>query len=168
MATRRLYDWIYGGCGVLAALSIAVMGLLIVADVGLRSLGAGSLQFVLEAVEYCLLLSAFFGAPWILKLNGHVTVDFLVQALPARTARVLDLVANLLGLATTVILLYYMIRVGVGSYEQGMRVIKAFIFPEWWLFVVTSACLALVVVEFGLRLHRALRGGRTGSSTAAM
>lgn len=164
---RRLYDMVYGGCGVLAALSIATMAGLIVADVALRSLGAGSLPFVLEGVEYCLLLSAFFGAPWILKHNGHVTVDFLVQALPGPAARILDLLANLIGLTTTAILLYFMIRVGVGSYEQGMRVIKAFIFPEWWLFVVTSGCLGLVLVEFGLRVRRSLIGrrARTGPAT---
>jgi TRAP-type C4-dicarboxylate transport system permease small subunit len=144
------------------------MGLLIVADVGLRSLGAGSLQFVLEAVEYCLLLSAFFGAPWILKLDGHVTVDFLVQALPARAARACDLAANLLGLTTSVILLYYMVRVGIGSHEQGMRVIKAFIFPEWWLFAVTSTCLGLVVLEFVLRIYRTLAGRRLRSKPAAL
>ncbi|HEX7005769.1 MAG TPA: TRAP transporter small permease [Alphaproteobacteria bacterium] len=161
----RAYGAVFGATGVVAILCIAAMALLITVDVLSRYFGFGSLGFALEAVEYCIFLSAFFGAPWILYHNAHVTVDFLLRALPRRVTRVLEIAADLLGLLTTAIVLFYIGRVGFASWSEGMRIIRSFIFPEWWLFVAAGFCLLLVVIEFACRLWRAAHGRAAAAET---
>lgn len=155
-----LYRAVFAFAGLMSVLSIVGMALLITVDVICRATGIGSLGFALEAVEYCIFLSAFFSAPWVLQHNSHVTVDFLLRSLPAGAARVCEMIADALGLITAAIILFYVCRVGLASWAENMRVIKSIIFPEWWLFAVAAFCLALVVIEFGLRLRRAFEGGK--------
>lgn len=154
----RIYAGAHAAAGLLAACSVVAMALIITVDVLFRSTGIGSLGFALEAAEYCVFLSAFFAAPWVLRHNGHVTVDFVVRALPPGLARVVLLAADAAGLVVTAIVTVFVIRVGHASWEQGMRVIKSFIFPEWWLYAVAAPCLALLAIEFCVRIVRTLRG----------
>lgn len=163
----RFYNGVFAAAGLLSALAIAAMALLITVDVLFRSTGIGSLGFALEAVEYCIFLAAFLAAPWVLHHNGHVTVDFLVQALPAAWARIAMLFTDLLGLVVTLVVAGFVVRVGHASWAQGMRVIKSFIFPEWWLFAVAAPCLALVAIEFGVRIWRVLHGRQAAATRPA-
>jgi TRAP-type C4-dicarboxylate transport system permease small subunit len=165
---ERLYRLIFAACGVLAAISILAMALIIAADVLLRLTAVGALGFALEAVEYCIFVAAFVAAPWVLRHNAHVAVDFLVRALPRRTRRAAEMLGDLFGLAVTLVVFVFAVRVGLASYEQGIRIIKSFIFPEWWLYLVVAVSLALVAVEFLCRLARAARGRREAGELASL
>src|SRR5688572_22944780 len=111
----RLYRLVFAACGALAAISILAMALIIAADVLLRLTGIGALGFALEAVEYCIFVSAFVAAPWVLRHGAHVAVDFLVRALPARIARAAEAIADLIGLAVTLVVFVFAVRVGLAS-----------------------------------------------------
>lgn len=147
--------------------SIVVMTMLITVDVIGRSTGLGSLGFALDAAEYCVFLSAFFGAPWILHHNAHVTVDILVHALPPKARQAAEIAANFLGLLTMAVVLFYVCRVGYASWAEHQRVIKSFIFPEWWLISVAGICLLLAVVEFAFRLWHSIVGRPVAGPLAA-
>jgi TRAP-type C4-dicarboxylate transport system permease small subunit len=154
----RLYRAVIATCGAVAALSILAMALIIGVDVLMRVTGMGALGFALEAVEYCIFVSAFVAAPWVLHHNAHVAVDFVVRALPGRFARAAELLGDLFGLAVTLVVLAFAVRVGLASHAQGIRIIKSFIFPEWWLYLVVAASLTLLAAEFSCRVGRSARG----------
>jgi TRAP-type C4-dicarboxylate transport system permease small subunit len=153
-----MIDQVIGFCGGIAIVAVAAAALLITADVGLRSTGFGTIKGALETVEYFMFASAFFAAPWVLRHNAHVRVDFVLQSLPRALGRVLEITADLIGLAAMGIILWFAARTGIASWSEGRRVFKTFIFPEWWLFVAVCFCLALVAIEFLRRLRRAARG----------
>jgi TRAP-type C4-dicarboxylate transport system permease small subunit len=150
----RAWSGLMAACGTLAALALGAMALLVTADVLIRNLTSGALPWVLEVSEYTLPFATFIAAPWILHRNQHVRLDVLLTALPARTARWLERVVDAIGLAISLLLLWYGFAALADSFRQDSLVIKAMTFSEWWLFVPFVFCFALLSIEFVRRLAR--------------
>ncbi|HEU0199868.1 MAG TPA: TRAP transporter small permease [Burkholderiaceae bacterium] len=147
-AYRRLLD----GCAVAAALVLGAVAVLVAGDVVARNIGLGTLPWIVEASEYSLPLATFLIAPWLLRRNEHVRLDALLAVLPARLARALDVVADAIGLAVCIVFVAYGARAVASSAKQGSLVIKAIVFPEWWLYAPVPFCFALLAVEFVRRM----------------
>lgn len=162
-AMRRIvsfHDRVIDLLGFVAILLVAFLTLGIAADVLIRNTGFGVIRGMLELSEYALFLITFLGAPWVLRQNGHIRIDVVLRKLPEDTARRLDGVASLAGAAVAGCLAYYAANVALQSHAAGARVIKEFIFPEWWIFAVVGACSVVLAIEFLLRLTMH-RGGAT-------
>jgi TRAP-type C4-dicarboxylate transport system permease small subunit len=60
------------------------------------------------------------------------------------------------GLAVSAVFVIYGARAIASSAQQGSMVIKAVVFPEWWLYAPVPLCFAVLAVEF---VRRLLHGG---------
>jgi TRAP-type C4-dicarboxylate transport system permease small subunit len=147
------------GCGLLAGLTIGALAVLISVDIVGRNLGLFNFPWLLEVSEYCLYGSTFIAAPWVLHLGAHVRVDVLVEALPRAAARGLEVVVDCIGGAVSLVLGYYGLRATADAFRLGSRVAKELTVPEWWLLVIIPLSAALLAVEFGRRIVRAVHGG---------
>ena len=154
------YRGLLHACAVIAALLLGVTALLVTGDVVARNVGLGTLPWILEVSEYVLPLATFLVAPWLLARNEHVRLDVLLTALPARLARTLAWVGDLMGLAVCTVFVVYGARAITSSAQQGSLVIKTIVFPEWWLYAPVPVCFGLLAIEFVRRLlgHGALAG----------
>lgn len=154
------YRGLLHACAVIAALLLGITALLVTGDVVARNVGLGTLPWILEVSEYVLPLATFLVAPWLLARNEHVRLDVLLTALPARLARTLAWVGDLMGLAVCAVFVIYGARAIASSAQQGSLVIKSIVFPEWWLYAPVPMCFGLLAIEFVRRLagHGALAG----------
>lgn len=148
----RAYARLLDALGVGAGAVFAVIALATTYDVGLRSVFGGTVKGLVELVEYALFATTFLAAPWLLRHNGHVQVDFLVTALPERMRPAVRRAGDAVGLAVCAVLLVYALRVSYSAWQGGSLVLKTMIFPEWWLFAVVAVSMALLVLEFARRL----------------
>ena len=137
---------------VTAALLLGVVAALVTLDVVARNVGLGTLPWILEVSEYSLPLATFLIAPWLLHQGQHVALDVVVAALPPAWARALDRLGNTIGLAVSLVFVLFGARTIAASAAQGSMVIKAIVFPEWWLYAPVPVCFALLAVEFARRL----------------
>lgn len=145
---ERLLDLLGVGAG-------AVFGLIALAttyDVALRSITGGTLAGLSELVEYTLFASTFLAAPWLLRHNGHVQVDFAVGALSERPRLLVRRIGDAIGLLVCLVLLVYAVQVTWDAWRNGSIILKTLVFPEWWLFAVIVVSMALLVLEFARRL----------------
>lgn len=149
-------------CAVAAALLLGGVALLVTGDVVARNLGLGTLPWIIEVSEYSLPLATFLVAPWLLHRGEHVRLDAAVLALPAAAGRALERAADGAGLAISGVFVVYGVKAVVSSARQGSMVIKAVVFPEWWLYAPVVACFALLVVEFARRLAGGPAAGGSG------
>ncbi len=147
-AGERLLDWL----GVAAGAAFAMIAVATTFDVLRRSLFGETVNGLADAVEYALFASTFLAAPWLLRQNGHVQVDFLVAALPEHVGRIARRVADVVGLCVCVTLLVYAARATYRSWANGSVVLKTVVFPEWWLYAVIAVSMALLTLEFIRRL----------------
>lgn len=148
----RAYRRLLHAGAVASALLLGVLALLVTADVVARNLGWGTLPWILEVSEYCLPLATFLVAPWLLSRSEHVRVDVLLTALPPAVARALNRLADAAGFAVCAVFVVYGVRTVAGSAQQGSLVIKAVVFPEWWLYAPVPVSFAFLAVEFLRRI----------------
>jgi TRAP-type transport system small permease protein len=164
-SVARAHRWLLDVCAVAAALALGLVALLVAGDVIARNVGLGTLPWIIEVSEYSLPLATFLVAPYLLRRNEHVRLDAVLTAVPAPLARLLDRVADVIGLAVSIVFVVYGAKAVASSAQQGSLVIKAIVFPEWWLYAPVPACFALLAIEFIRRI--AGRGALAGSGPHA-
>ena len=149
---RSGYARLLDGLGLLAGIVFAVTAAATTYDIALRTWASGGVRGMVEWVEYGLFAATFLAAPWLLRHNGHVQVDFLVSTIPAAAQRMVRRVADSVGLAVCALLLWYAVRVTRDAWASGSIVLKSMVFPEWWIFAVVAVSMLLLVLEFTRRL----------------
>src|SRR6267154_2533738 len=153
------FDYLFGrilDClGLIVGLMFGIGTALIALDVALRNLAGTGFPWLIDAIEYGLFAGTFLAAPWVLREGAHVRVDIVVTTLPPRGAALLETLADLVGLAVCLVLLWYGVKVTLTAQSLGSMVLKSIIFPEWWALVVVPVSSLLLAVEFVLRLRRA-------------
>jgi TRAP-type C4-dicarboxylate transport system permease small subunit len=80
---------------------------------------------------------------------------------PPRLAWMLEGLADIIGLAASLALVWYGTVMTVQSARLGSLTIKNLVFPEWWLLAPLPLCFALLVLEFVMRFHRLMGAPRT-------
>jgi TRAP-type C4-dicarboxylate transport system permease small subunit len=154
---RRLYD----ALAVAAALALLAMVALVTADIVLRNTIGTGFAWSNELTEYALYIITLSTAPWLLRRGQHVRIDMLLVIVPPRVAWVCEAAADLLGLAASLILVWYGAIMTMQSARLGSITIKNLVFPEWWLLWPLPACFALLALEFVFRFHRLMGAPRT-------
>ena len=159
-ALDRILDRLIDACGAIAMTAITLAGVLITVDVAIRGLGFGVIKGGTETVEYLVFVTAFYSAPWVLRQNAHIRVDFLLQLVPRGFARALEVFADAVGSLVVLIIMYYAARIGLQSFREGRLVFKTYFFPEWWIYAAATVALFLLLLEFIRRTQRGLRRER--------
>ena len=148
----RAYRGLLRAGAVVAALLLGAVALLVTADVVARNVGLGSIPWIIEVSEYSLPLATFLVAPWLLHRGEHVRLDKLwppCRPPPAvRSGGWLTRWASPSARCSSSTAR----RRSASSARQGSLVIKAVVFPEWWLYAPVPVCFALLAVEFARRL----------------
>jgi TRAP-type transport system small permease protein len=144
-----------------AALLLLAMVALVTADIVLRNAAGVGFAWANEITEYALYLTTLLTAPWLLRRGQHVRIDMALVLVPPRVAWVMEALADLVGLAASLVLVWYGSVMTVQSARLGSLTIKNLVFPEWWLLAPLPICFALLALEFVLRFHRLMRAPRT-------
>ena len=144
-----------------AAVTLLAMVALVTADIVLRNLAGRGFAWANEVTEYALYVVTLLTAPWLLRRGQHVRLDLVLIVLPSRIAWLVEIVADIVGLAVSLVLVRYGLVMTMESARLGALTIKALVFPEWWLLAPMPACFLLVAIEFVFRLHRLATGPRT-------
>ena len=145
---------------------VALMVVVICADVLVRNLRLGNMAWANEVAEYTLYLSTFLAAPWLLRQGAHVRMDVVLKMLPTNLAWALEVLADIFGILACSALTFASGKAALASAEQGSLVFKIFIFPEWWLITPASVLFGFLTVECVLRLLRQINSPKTIRSEA--
>ena len=145
----------------LAALLLFAMVALTTADIIMRNTLRVGFPWANEVTEYALYLTTLLTAPWLLRRGQHVRIDMALALVPPRVAWLMEAAADLLGLAASLVLIWYGTIMTVQSARLSSLTIKNLVFPEWWLLAPLPVCFALLALEFVLRFHRLMNAPRT-------
>lgn len=154
----ELYGKLLTGLALAACLLLFLMMLMIGADVLLRNValipGLRGLAWSNEVSESMLYLITMLTAPWILRRGQHIRVDIVLVAIPKKAAWYCEWVADVLALATCVVMMTYGWSATTASYTAGSMAIKTLITPEWWSLAPLPAAFALLAIEVLFRMQR--------------
>lgn len=155
-AFGRLLD----GLIVAAALILLATVVLVSADIFLRNVSGGSINWANEVSEYALYFMTLLAAPWLLRQGRHVRLDLVLTLVPQRIAWRMEFVADVLGFFVCLVLVRYGSIITLDSWRAGSITIKNLVFPEWWLLAPLPITFFLLAVEFVFRMHRLMTGSR--------
>jgi len=81
--------------------------LTVVMEVLFRYIFNISFVWVMEINEYILLYIPFLGAAWLLRINGHITVDLLSDILNLKLKKFFDIIITSIGVIVSAVLIIY-------------------------------------------------------------
>jgi TRAP-type transport system small permease protein len=147
-----MYATLMRACGGVAAAVLGLITAMVCFDVISRNLGFKSVVWINEVTEYALPIATLAAAPWLMWRNLHVRLDLLGMVLSPAAQRKVDRVSSTLGLVVSGIVVWYSILMLLDSRAAGSIVLKALVFPEWWLYIPVPIGFGLLALECGRRL----------------
>lgn len=148
-ALFKAYNGLIIGLAIIAGCMLAVIFVGIVADVSLRTLGFNALQWYSALAEYCLLFSTMLGAPWLVRLKGHVVVESLMLGMPPAVRLVMAKFAYIVCIVLSLLFVYYGFIEMIGAMQSGEVDLRSIDMPKWILFAPFPLGFSLVAIEFG-------------------
>ena len=150
-AYDRCVIWL-AACG---AASLAAITALIIYDVLSRNLGLPPLRATSAIVEYALLFSTMAAAPWLVRINGHVSLSSIIGLTPRVVQRIANRAVVIAAGLATAILAGVSGRIAFHQWQAGTVDIRSVDLPGWLLYAFMAAGFALMATEF---LRMLLRG----------
>ena len=148
-----------------ASVALLAMVAIICADVLTRNVALPRLPrgvaWSNEISELLLYAITLLAAPWLLREGRHIRVDIVLRALPKRIAYACEWLADGLGFASCLWLVFYGSSAALKSLQSNAQSIKTLVMPEWWFLAPLPVCFALLAVEFVFRMRR-LRSADVG------
>jgi TRAP-type C4-dicarboxylate transport system permease small subunit len=152
----RVYGRLLRGFAIGAAAIVALMLVGVTLDVLLRNVLVTGVHGIVEYTEFGLYLATVLAAPWLLHQGHHIRADVMGQWATGVWLKVIDIFADAVGLAVCIVVGWYALQSALESHALGSLVRRTVEFPEWWLIAPLPPVMALLAVEFALRLGRTL------------
>jgi TRAP-type C4-dicarboxylate transport system permease small subunit len=144
-------------CGYVAALFLAGMVLLTVADVLLRTFFNYPIRGMLELIELGLACTIFIALPAVFLRDEHLVVDVIDKLTRAAVVRILDLAGAVVSLVVLAVMAWNMVDDARNMYQFG-DVTSDLSIPKLWYWapvlfgVVASAAACLFfILRWGRR-----------------
>jgi len=143
------------GFAALCCLALAVM---LIIEVIATSFFSYSQPWAVEYSGYLLAPTLFAGAGWTLSRGGHIRVAVIIDALPERAERFLDLVMSVFALGVTLYVCWAVSENAVRSFERGSFSTYPTATPIWLPQTVLAAGWWLLTVGLVTRVIRRFQG----------
>jgi C4-dicarboxylate transporter, DctQ subunit len=147
-AIVKIYNGLIIGLAIIAGLMLAVIFVGIVIDVSIRTVGYNSLQWYSAMAEYSLLFSTMCGAPWLVRVKGHVVVESLTLAVPPLVRLIMAKCVYLVCIFLSLLFVYYGYLEMADAFRSGEIDIRSIDMPKWILFLPFPVGFSLIAIEF--------------------
>ena len=133
---------------------LCALAALICFDVAARTLKLFPTPWTFDVCQHLLCAITFLGAPWVLRENGHIAIELVVERLAPGARAVVQRLVDAVGTAVCALLLYYACRVFWRAWASGNLVYESFVFPEWYLYTLAPPVFLVLLALYLRRLRR--------------
>lgn len=154
----KAFDRLLAVTGVVPGVIVALLAIGVAAEVFARNFGLTGFYWMLEAVEYGLLLLTMLGAAYVLSIGRHVSVDLVLNALPPRFRIGLEIAINAVVVVVALTVVYYGVLTTHLAYVEDSTLYKSFDIKEWIPMAIVPASMALFAVEAIRQFVRLITG----------
>ena len=141
-----VFDRTMGALAILAGIIIIFIMLSIASDVVGRTFLNRPIIWVIEISEICLVAITFLGAAWLLKREGHVKLDILVNHLNPRSQALLNAITSIVGAIICLAVVWYGAKVSWDHFQRGLVAYSLLgppTFPRYTIIAVGSFLLSI-------------------------
>ena len=115
-----IFDGAINVMAILAGVILLYVAASIVVGVVMRYFLGRPLIWTIQLGEYSMLYLTLLAAPWLLRGEGHVTMDLVVASLKPELQNRLKKYTSLLGSALCLVLFFYGVRVTWDTFQRGL------------------------------------------------
>jgi C4-dicarboxylate transporter, DctQ subunit len=151
---EKAFSRVVGGMAGVAAFLILFILVSICMEVILRYFFGRPLLWTVEASEYLQIYITFLAATWVLRQDGHVNLEILLDMVGKKTKRIFYYASNTLGFVTALAIAIFS---GTVTYQQlvlGTPVIKALEVPKWMVLAPIPVGCFFLTLEFMWRIAK--------------
>lgn len=142
------YTALVNSMALLAGLMLVWLMVSVITSVVMRNLGLQPFAWLFTSAEYGLLYMTMLGAPWLVREKGHVHIELVTAALPARPRRILSRAVAAACVLVCAILAWKGAELVMTNIERGDFDTRAYYFPRWMLTIAFPLCFGLMAAEF--------------------
>lgn len=147
-ALIRLYDHLVTGMAILAGLLLVWLMVSVVVSVAMRNFGVQPFAWLFTSAEYALLYMTMLGAPWLVRERGHVHIELVTAALPARARRVVSRGVALACVLVCLILAWKGLDLFLTNIARNDFDVRAYFYPRWLLTLSFPIAFGVMAIEF--------------------
>ena len=144
----RVFNSIISALAGTAGVLIPLLVVVTVWGIAARYLFDRPQPWVVEVAEYMLLYITFLGGAWLLRKDGHVRMDLLLNQLRPRTQALLHTITSFAGCIGCLALTWY---TSIGAWHclrDGYSMTSALSPPAFVIFVIIPIGFFLLSVQF--------------------
>ncbi len=144
----KAYDAVIVGLAIVAGAMVAAVFVMILYDVILRASGFQPPAFTSALTEYALLYLTMLGAPWLVRIRGHVFVESATLRMGRSVRHVVERFVYIVCIALCLVLSYYAVEQALDMASRGEEDWRSIVMPRWVLFAALPIGFLLAAVEF--------------------
>ena len=130
--------------------AVLILGLTFIvgADITLRYIFLKPLGWVKEVSEYILVALGFLVAAWILRDDGHVKMDLLLNKVSPKVRTMMNLVTTVISTVVVLIVTCFSVRVMADFYRTKLVTPSVLEPPKWVLLIPIFVGSLLLTLQF--------------------
>ncbi|MFK4825439.1 TRAP transporter small permease [Paenochrobactrum sp. BZR 588] len=164
---EKFYDFILNLFAFLACLTLIAMMLATVIKVAMRVFFNYGIHGIDQISGIMMVYITFLGAAWVLRKDGHVTVDILMTIVSPPVRRAMLIISSIISAIVCLIMAYYGYHAIIRSIQRGIMVAAELEIPRAINLAVIPVGCFLLGVEFILRTLRFIRADNIQPSKPA-
>jgi TRAP-type C4-dicarboxylate transport system permease small subunit len=110
--------------------------------------------WVTEVTECLLLYTTFLGTAWLLRDEGHVKVDIILNRLKPRTTAFFGILSSLVGIFVSIMMAFYGMSATWNYYRRGIYTPTAMEIPVAAILLIIPIGSFFLLIEFVRRTGR--------------
>ena len=127
----------------------------------MRSAVGHSIVWVIEICEYSLLFITFLGTAWLLRRDGHVKIDLVVNRLRPRVRAVVSVIISIIGTAVCLVITWYGAETTWSHFIRGTYRITLLETPMYLILAVIPIGSFLISIQFFSMACRQMKNWRS-------
>ena len=112
----------------------------------------------IEMSEYMIFVVPMLGAAWLLKRQGHVRVDTVLNLINPKTQRVLNIITSAIGGAICLVMTWYGVAATLKHFQEGVIMMVVLRVPKFIFLSFIPLCCLLLSIEFLKQCYNHIRG----------
>ena len=153
----RLITFLAYTAGALMAVAAIAIG----ANALTRSLFQFSITGSIEISEFILLWIPFLAAAWLLREDGHVRVDIVLNQLKSRQALLLNIATSIIGIIICFIVFWYSAQITAQYFIEDVRIPALIRYPKAPILMIIPMGSLLLSIQFTRMTRRYFKDWKT-------
>ena len=155
-----IFDHILNALALLSCICIAVAWLSITLSVLLRYFMDSPLPWAIELSGYMMVGLLFLGTAWVLKEDGHVIMDLVIDRVKPRTRALLNVITSIVSALACVVIVWYGTQVTIEYFQAGYHYYTELSPPKYPIYLIVTLGSFFLFIQFLRRTNGYVKSWR--------